>query len=235
MKIYAGTSGYGYKEWSGGFYPDKIKPAEMLEAYSKRLETVEIENSFYRMPTPKTAAAMLSQVPEGFKFSLKAPRVITHFKKLRKVEEETGFFIKTISGFKSSLGCALFQFSAGFHEDNALLSDFLKLIPDKFPCAFDFRSETWHNPETYGILAGRGIGLCLEDTDENPVSAIASTAGWGYLRLRRNGYTASGLTKLLKMIKEQKWDKAFVYFMHDEGRGSDAPGLALKFAEMSVL
>ena len=232
MKVYTGTSGYGYKEWKGGFYPDKLPSSKMLSYYSTRLETVEINNTYYRMPTLPVVKAWASQVPEGFVFAVKAPQIITHIKRLENVSEETRFFLGSVSALKAKLGCVLFQFPASFRDNQPVLKNFLKLIPQKFPCAFDFRSATWMNKPTFAQLKNRNFSLCMEDTDEKPLKKIISTADWGYFRFRREDYTKAAVKLWAKKVRSQKWKKAFVFFKHEEenaSKASKAPELALLF------
>ncbi len=233
MRIYAGTSGFGYDEWKGNFYPEKISGAKMLSYYSTRLQTVEINNTFYRMPTPAVVNSWVKQVPPGFLFTVKAPRIITHIKRLQYVDEECGFFFNSISGLKKNLGCVLFQFPASFRDDQKRLKDFLKLIPAKIPCSFDFRSATWHNPGTYALLKKRDFSLCMEDTDESPVKKIISTAKWGYLRMRGLDYGVKELKQWAKKINAQKWKKAFIFFKHEDDSAARGPELAELFRRMS--
>jgi uncharacterized protein YecE (DUF72 family) len=230
MKIYVGTSGYGYKEWKGIFYPEKISPKEMLRFYAKRLGTVEINNTFYHMPTEGVLSSWAEQVPDDFVFALKAPQVITHLKRLKNVGEETGYLFRTLSVLDRKLGPVLFQFPKSFHMDLPVLKDFLDLIPD-MPCAFEFRSPSWLDSEILDLLRERGCSLCIADADENPVNEIISTAPWGYLRLRRSDYTDADLSQWMERIFSQKWEKAFVFFKHEEG--ATGPKMAMRFRELA--
>jgi uncharacterized protein YecE (DUF72 family) len=232
MKILTGTSGYGYKEWKGNFYPDKIPADKMLAFYSGRLSTVEINNTFYRMPTPNVVESWAEQVPAGFVFVIKAPQIITHVKRLKNVKEETRYFIKTVSALGEKLGPVLFQFPGSFRRNLPLFEDFLGLIPTETLCAFLFRSDTWFQEETYRLLRNGKFNLCHEDTDENPVEDIVSTAPWGYLRLRRNEYTDSDLSQWAKKVLAQKWKRAFVFFKHEDDAAAKGPMLAMSFSEM---
>lgn len=233
MKIFTGTSGYGYKEWKGNFYPAKLSAAKMLAFYSSRLGAVEINNSFYRMPTPKVVKSWASQVPEGFLFAVKAPMMITHIKRLQNAAAETKFFLDSVSTLGKKLGCVLFQFPANFKDNQDLLKDYLTLIPPDIPCAFDFRSDTWHNAGTIKQLKKRNFCLCLEDTDEKPLKDIINTADWGYLRMRKLDYTKADLKKLAKKALAQKWKKAFVFFKHEDEAAAKGPKLAEDFAVMA--
>ncbi len=232
MKIYVGASGYGYREWKGKFYPEKISPKEMLRFYSARLNTVEINNTFYHMPKENVLVSWAEQVPRDFIFALKAPQVITHLKRLRNVEAETGYFFRSLSVLDSKLGPVLFQFPKSFHADGPALKAFLDLLPGNVSCAFGFRSESWFDNKIADRLHEKGCGLCIEDTDENPAHKIISTAAWGYLRLRRSDYTDADLLEWRERILSQKWEKVFVFFKHEEE--AKGPELAMRFRELAV-
>ncbi len=231
MQIFVGTSGYGYKEWKGKFYPQKISPKEMLRFYAERLSAVEINNTFYHMPTEGVLTSWAEQVPDAFVFALKAPQVITHFKRLRDVGGETEYLFRTLSVLDRKLGPVLFQFPASFHANRPALEDFLALIPGKISCAFEFRHPSWFDAEIFGLLRGRGYSLCAADTDENPVNELIHTAPWGYLRLRRADYTDADLSQWLEKILAQKWEKAFVFFKHEEE--AKGPETAIRFREFT--
>jgi uncharacterized protein YecE (DUF72 family) len=231
MKIFVGTSGYGYKEWKGKFYPEKISPKEMLRFYSERLGTVEINNTFYHMPTRSVLASWAEQVPRDFIFALKAPQVITHLKRLKNVGEETEYLFSTLSVLDRKLGPVLFQFPKSFRADHGALKDFLALIPGNMSCAFEFRSPSWLDVEILDLLREKGCSLCIADADENPANEIISTAAWGYLRLRRSDYTDADLSQWIERILSQKWQKAFVFFKHEEeAKGAE---MALRFRELA--
>jgi uncharacterized protein YecE (DUF72 family) len=231
MKIHVGTSGYGYKEWKGRFYPEKISPKDMLRFYSGRLATVEINNTFYHMPTKSVLASWAEQVPEGFVFALKAPQVITHMKQLRNVEEEAEYLFRTLSVLEKKMGPILFQFPKSFHADRPALEAFLALVPAAISCAFEFRNRSWLDSAILDLLRDKGCSLCIADTDENPAEEIVTTAPWGYLRLRRSDYVDADLSEWLERILAQKWEKAFVFFKHeDEAKG---PEMAMRFRELA--
>ena len=229
MKIYCGTSGYGYKEWKGKFYPEKISPKELLGFYSKRFEAVEINNTFYHMPRKDILLSWAEQVPDHFIFAIKAPQVITHLKQLRNVAEETEYLFSALTVLKKKLGPVLFQFPKSFKSNRPALEDFLALIPGNIACAFEFRNPSWLNAEILDLLRQRGYSLCLADSDENPANEILNTAPWGYLRLRRSDYTDADLTQWIERILSQKWEKAFVFFKHEEAKG---PEMAIRFQEL---
>jgi uncharacterized protein YecE (DUF72 family) len=230
MKIYVGTSGFAHKEWKGKFYPEKISPKDMLRFYAERLNTVEINNTFYHMPKESVLTSWAGKVPDDFVFALKAPQVITHMKQLRNVFEQTEYLFRSLSVLDRKLGPILFQFPKSFHADRPALEDFLPLIPGTASCAFDFRSSTWLEGGILDLLRERGCSWCIEDTDENPVEKMISTAPWGYLRLRRSDYTDADLSQWAERVLSQKWESAFVFFKHeDEAKG---PEIAMRFHEL---
>jgi len=231
MKIHVGSSGYSYKEWKGKFYPEKISAGEMLHYYAEHLSTVEINNTFYRMPTESLLFSWADQVPDGFIFAVKAPQVITHIKRLRDVGEETAYLFRTLSVLEGKLGPVLFQFPGSFRADRALLEDFLSLIPVGVLCAFEFRSKTWLTDEILGLLKKAGCCLCTADTDKSPTEEIVSTTSWGYLRLHRPDYKDDAISKWTKRVLSQKWKEAFIFFKHEEE--AEGPRRAMRFLELA--
>jgi uncharacterized protein YecE (DUF72 family) len=230
MKVYIGTSGYAYKEWKGRFYPEKISPKEMLRFYSGRLKTVEINNTFYRMPKESVLTSWAGQVPDGFVFAVKAPQVITHLKRLRNVLDETDYLFETLSVLDRKLGPVLFQFPKSFRKDRPALKDFLALIPGDRASAFEFRSPSWLDDEILGLLREKGASLCIADDDENTAHEIIRTAPWGYLRLRRSDYTDADLSQWMERILSQDWERAFVFFKHEDDAGG--VDMAVRFREL---
>jgi uncharacterized protein YecE (DUF72 family) len=216
MKIYIGTSGYSYKEWKGKFYPNKIAFGDMLRFYAERLGTVEINNTFYRMPTTNVLMSWTMQVPNNFIFAFKAPRVITHLKRLCNVGEETQYLFRTLAVLHNKLGPILFQFPKNFKADQMLMEDFLSLVPAQMLCAFEFRNTSWLNDEILGMLKKKGFSICTTDTNDNPSKEIMSTASWGYLRLRRSDYTDDDLARWMERISSQRWKMAFIFFKHED-------------------
>lgn len=216
MKLFVGSSGFGYKEWQGEFYPEKISPKEMLRFYAQRFSTVEINNTFYHQPTEAVLNSWADQVPDDFIFAFKAPQVITHFKRLQNVDEETKYFFRTLALLNQRLGPVLFQFPKSFKANRPVLEDFLKLIPAPVSCAFEFRSPTWLTPEIFDLLRCRDYSLCTPDSDENPATEIIGTASWGYLRLRRSDYTQTDLSRWRERLEAEPWKKAYVYFKHED-------------------
>jgi uncharacterized protein YecE (DUF72 family) len=212
MIFYVGTSGYSYKKWQGKFYPEKISHHGMLRFYSERLGTVEINNTFYHMPTASILTSWAQQVPNNFIFAFKAPQVITHLKRLRNVGSEIEYFFRALSVLQNKLGPVLFQFPRSFHADPKALEDFLALIPNHTPCAFEFRCPSWLDVGILDLLCKKGCSLCITDSDEKPTNEIVSTATWGYLRLRRSDYTDADLSQWMERIFFTAMEAGFYFF-----------------------
>lgn len=225
-RTFVGTSGYSYKEWKGAFYPADLPASEMLPFYAERFATVEINNTFYRMPKPAMLEKWGLQVPPHFTFVLKASQRITHIKRLKDAADEVSYFFKTASLLGDRLGPVLFQLPPFLRKDLPRLSEFLSLLPESSPAAFEFRHQSWYDDSVYAELKARGAALCVSDTDEES-SPVVPTARWGYLRLRRCDYTGADLERWRDVIFGQGWERAFVFFKHeDEGTG---PKLAAQF------
>ncbi|HLX27970.1 MAG TPA: DUF72 domain-containing protein [Casimicrobiaceae bacterium] len=224
MELLAGTSGYSYKEWLGQFYPQKLPAAEMLRYYAERFATVEINNTFYRMPPEAMLAQWLTQVPERFTFTLKAPRRITYDKRLVDVESHVAEFLRRAAILGRRLGVVLFQLPHYLKKDLPRLRAFLELLPAGGRVAFEFRNETWHGDDVLDALASRGAMLCVTDTDEGETPFV-STSDWGYVRLRRTFYDDADLDRWAAKIAAKGLSRTFVYFMHeDEALGTRFAG-----------
>src|SRR5262249_30636009 len=231
MKVRAGTSGYSYKEWKGNFYPPDLSAADMLPFYAKRFSTVEINNTFYRMPSEKILVNWSAQVPEGFAFVLKAPRRITHIKKLKDVADDVAYLLKTVAALGQKRGPLLFQFPPFFRKNLTILSDFLGLLSPDGQSALEFRHQSWFDDEVFAVLRKHNVGLCLADADNELTIPFVATAKWGYVRLRRPDYSDADLRDWAKQIGAQPWKEAFVFFKHEEaGKG---PQFASRFLELA--
>jgi len=231
MRLHVGTSGYNFPEWKGTFYPAKIKPPEMLPYYAGRLSTVEINYTFYRMPTAKTVAGWNAAVPDGFTFVLKTPQRITHMARLRDVEDPLRFFTETVRPLGPKLGPILVQLPPNFKQDLARLKDFLTLFPADLRCAFEFRNASWFADATYEALRAANAALCIADTEDGH-TPLQATADFGYFRLRDEGYQETDLETWAKQIAElgKPWTEAFVFFKHEES--GEGPKLAQRFAAL---
>jgi uncharacterized protein YecE (DUF72 family) len=218
-----GTSGYNYPEWRGSFYPPKLPQAEMLPFYAARFSTVEINYTFYRMPTEKLLAGWAQATPESFRFTLKAPRRITHDSKLRGVEELTGAFCRTARSLGGRLATLLFQLPPTFKKDVPALEAFLTELPDGTHAAFEFRHESWHDDAVFEALGRRNVALCVADSEKMSTPLVA-TADYGYFRLRDEGYQPEDIRVWGTRIAEAAvaWTEAFIYFKHEEqGKGPE--------------
>jgi uncharacterized protein YecE (DUF72 family) len=215
MRMLAGTSGYSYKEWLGRFYPEKLPANAMLRYYAERFATVEINNTFYRMPAESMLARWTEEVPEDFAFTLKAPRRITHEKRLREAESDVSEFLRRAAVLGNKLGVVLFQLPPYFKKDLPRLRDFLGVLPPRPRAAFEFRNETWQDDEVYEALRESAAMLCVTDTDTGDAPFVA-TSDFGYLRLRRTHYDEDDLRAWVERIAERKLDRTYVYFMHED-------------------
>src|SRR5688572_17737019 len=232
MELYVGTSGYSYDEWRGGFYPEDLAAKRMLSYYGERLNAVEINNTFYRLPKSSVLEGWGGQVPEGFRFSIKASRRITHFARLKPESlEPTEYMISTLAALGPRLGAVLFQMPPNLQKDDDRLGSFLHSLPAKMPAAFEFRHESWNDALTQQALRERDMALVCADTEESvDDEPIVRTASWGYLRLRRPDYQDADLARWAQKVAAQGWDRAYVFFKHeDEGAG---PKLASRFREL---
>lgn len=231
MKLYVGTSGYSYKEWKGSFYPEKIPAGDMLSYYASRLPAVELNNTFYRLPQRSMVESWRTQVPESFRFAVKAAQRITHFKRLKDAGAETKYMLETVSALEDRLGVVLFQLPPNMKKDLERLESFLQELPADTPATFEFRHPSWFDDDVIELLRSQNRALCISDTDDLPMNHIDKTADWGYLRLRRVNYSEKDLTEWSKRIAAQEWKTAFVFFKHeDEGTG---PKLAAQFINLN--
>lgn len=224
-KLLAGASGYSFKEWRGTFYPEKMKAEEMLPFYSKRLPTVEINNTFYRLPKEAVLLGWASQVPDAFTFAIKASQKITHYARLKPESAESlAFLLNNTKALGDRLGPILFQLPPNLRKDFPRLRAFLELLPAGRRYAIEFRNETWFDDEVYAALRERDIAVCVT---EQPgfASPVVVTASWGYARLHKLDYTATQLGAWAKKIAALPWSDAYVYFKHDEGEGSGPPAV----------
>ncbi len=226
MVLRIGTSGYSYKEWKGVFYPESLKAAEMLAFYGQRLGTVEINNTFYRLPTRSLLEGWAGQVPDGFRFVLKVAQKITHFKRLKGVDEEVSYLTDTAAVMGAKLGALLVQLPPNFACDAARLDGFLGLLPASMRAALEVRHASWRNAEVLALLEKRGVALVTSETDEEPNPDLTRTTSWGYLRLRKSSYSPAELSDWSRRIAATGWDEAFVFFKHEQ----IAPDLAQRLA-----
>jgi uncharacterized protein YecE (DUF72 family) len=229
MRWIVGTSGYSYKEWKGTFYPAGLPAAKMLAFYAEHFGSVEINNTYYRMPKAETLAKWASEVPDGFTFVLKAPLWIMDPTRLGAVQT----FCDVAATLGDKLGPMLFRVQPGFPKDVNRLRAFLELVPRQHRVVIEFRDPSWMTDDVYDALRERDAALCASDTDDvgDPDSLLVATASWGYLRLRRTEYSDAQLAAWKRRIAAQRWSDAFVFFKHeDEGKG---PVFAKRFLALA--
>jgi uncharacterized protein YecE (DUF72 family) len=231
VAIRIGTSGYNYPEWRGSFYPEKFPTRKMLPYYAERFDTVEINYTFYRMPSPKTVAGWGAETPAGFSFTLKAPQRITHFARLRDVDEPLRYFLDTARLLGAKLGPVLFQLPPNFPKDLSRLGDLLAQLPPGQRVAFEFRHASWLADDVYDRLRGANAALAIADSDQHTTPLVA-TADWGYFRLRDEGYTAKDIEAWSHTVREvdQGWRDTFIYFKHEQS--GTGPALARQLIDL---
>ncbi len=242
MRVLCGTSGFSYKEWKGPFYPEDLPDKQMLTYYAERLPTVEINNTFYRMPKTEMLEKWTEQVPESFVFVIKASKRITHAKErlTAAVDDNVAYLWGQVQSLGSHLGPILFQLPPYFRKNTELLQEFMGKLPEGLRAVFEFRHESWATDEVHKALRAGGCALCTADTNKNgedqegeeqqPGAPLVPTTDWGYLRLRRDTYSDEELQAWAERVQKQPWREVFVFFKHeDEG---SAPRLAEKFASL---
>lgn len=226
--IFMGTSGFDYPEWKPGFYPQDCPRKKFLSYYASRFRSVELNNTFYQIPTEAKINAWSAVVPENFRFVLKAPRRITHNQRLILPSEALQIFLRAAMLLKHRLGALLFQLPPFFKCNHERLSDFLAVLPREIPVAFEFRHDSWFTEDIYRILQDRSAALCINDSDEK-TTPIRLTASFTYLRLRKSGYPPEERMVWLERI--QQWAgqgrDVFAFIKHEDN--PDAPLVALQF------
>ncbi len=226
-----GTSGYSYNEWKGPFYPEDLPDNRMLSFYAQRFNTVEINYTFYRMPTVRVLQGWAKETPDDFVFTLKAPRRITHDLRLRDAADPLTDFCETATALKLKLGSLLFQLPPFLKKDSARLEDFLHQMPPGFRTAFEFRNPSWYADDVFECMQRFGVALCVTESEQR-TAPLEVTADFGYFRLRKPDYTDADLAGWADRLRElsPKWRETFVYFKHEaEGKG---PTLAARLREL---
>jgi len=231
-RIWIGTSGYNYPEWKGSFYPEKMKPADMLRFYGRQFDSVEINYTFYRMPNAKTIDGWMADTPEDFRFVLKAPKRLTHERRLKEYGDTLAVFVRLASGLESRLGPFLFQLPPNLKKDLPCLEAFLDDLPDTAKAAFEFRHESWFDDDVLAALKARGAALCAADSEK--ISApVVQTAAFSYFRLRDEGYQDADIAAWTGKVKEaSKSGEVYVFFKHEEsGKG---PAFAKQMRQLLI-
>jgi len=231
MRVLAGTSGFSYKEWKGSFYPEDLPAAAMLSYYAQRLPAVEINNTFYRMPKPALLEGWAAEVSPDFRFVLKASQRITHFKRLKDAGSEVEYFFGVAATLGDRLGPALFQLPPNLKKDLPRLQAFLGTIPADRRAAFEFRHASWFEDDVFEALREARAALCVAE-DEELATPLVPTAGWGYLRLRRQDYDDVAVGAWAEKVRGQAWSEAYVFFKHEDA--GSGPRLAAEFQRRFV-
>lgn len=223
-KLHIGTSGWHYKHWLGGFYPAKTPPAKMFEWYSRHFDTVELNNSFYRLPTEQAFLHWRAHAPTGFTFAVKASRFITHMKKLKDPEISLDRFFERARLLREKLGPILFQLPPRWPVNVERLKSFLEALPPRYRYVFEFRDASWNIQPVYRLLRRHNAALCIHDWRANQ-SPNEITADFTYVRMHgpegtyQGGYSTQHLEQLAECTN--RWrsalDAIYVYFNNDQG------------------
>lgn len=226
MKLIAGTSGYAFKEWKGSFYPEDLKDDGMLGFYAGKFPSVEINNTFYRLPKEHVLREWAAQVPEAFTFAIKASQRITHHARLKpECASAVEFLLTNTSVLGGRLGPVLFQLPPNLKKDVPRLRAFVDTLPNERMFTIEFRHPTWFEDDVYEVLRGRNIAMCITEQPEF-ASPVVATAPWGYARLHRLDYDDAALGGWAAKLGALPWSEAYVYFKHDEGTGSGPPAVS---------
>jgi len=222
-RLFAGASGYAYKEWQGSFYPEKIKAEDMLAWYAQHFPTVEINNTFYRIPKPSVLEHWAQVTPLEFRFAIKASRRITHDARIKAdAADSVDYLYRMLASLGAKLAAVLFQLPPNLKKDLPRLEAFLKMLPDNHRAAFEFRNDSWFDDEVYARLREANAALVLSEREDNAPPPLVATAPWGYLRLRLEEYSEDDLQRWAERVAATSWSDTFVYFMHEP----TAPGYA---------
>lgn len=216
VELYTGTSGFSYDAWKGRFYPEGLPAKRRLAFYAERLSAVEINNTFYRMPRRSVVEGWAAEVPEGFRFAVKASQRITHKKRLKEVDEEMGYLLGALEGLGTKLGVLLFQLPPYLRGDPERLDRFLALLPEATPAAFEFRHPSWEEPAIHERLRARGVALVRVDADEAEPPALPARDPLVYLRLRRSDYDDAALAAWAERLRATDAERAFVFLKHED-------------------
>jgi uncharacterized protein YecE (DUF72 family) len=228
--IFVGVSGFSYASWKGKFYPKDLKSEDFLSFYAGKLNSVEINSSFYAPPSAAMVKSWAGRTGEDFRFAIKSPRLITHTLKLgQDAPEAADRLAKTLDLLSGKLGPVLFQLPPFFRQDLKTLESFLTQTGSVKKKVFEFRHESWLNDSTYQLLEKHDAGFCIAETEDmKPVLKV--TGRLPYFRLRKETYTAKDVTDWTKTIREiiKGSDEVFVYLRHDETGENASYAMGLK-------
>jgi uncharacterized protein YecE (DUF72 family) len=216
--VFAGTSGFAYPSWKPDFYPPKLPQKDFLHYYATRLNAVEINYTFRRLPTASTLENWVTSTPAGFVFALKAHMRITHLLRLKEAEF-TEVFFRAIDPLRAArrLGPVLFQLPPNFKAEIGTLAAFLEKLPADIRCAFEFRNRSWLIDEVYGLLERHGVSLCLAESDKLEVPRVL-TANFVHARLRKPDYSEAEITEIGERVRSltEGGRDVYAFFKHEE-------------------
>ena len=216
-RIHLGTSGFSYTEWRPSFYPQDLPPKRFLGFYAEHFDTTEINNTFYRLPTPKLTEGWYTEVPENFRFTLKLSQKITHVRRLREVDDEMEFFLKSAASLKEKLGTILVQLPPNMKKDVDRLTTFLEKFAARGRLAVEFRHDSWFGDDVYQLLRthNSALGVVEKEEGEGADAPREVTGPFVYIRLRKGEYSASELRGWARWIKARQ-EEVFCYVKHDD-------------------
>lgn len=229
-RFHVGTSGFSYDEWRPAFYPEDLAKDAMLSFYASQLRAVELNNTFYRMPSEKACATWRAQVGDDFRFAVKASKRITWSNKLVDCGELLDVLARVVRPLGETLGCVFYQLPKWVRKDCALLRDFLAL-PQPCPrVAFEFAHAGWLEDDAIAVLREHNAALVLSDRDDAAEPQFFDTADWAYLRLRRTGYDDDVLARWRDRLLQRGFADVFLFFKHEDSCAG--PALARRFVDL---
>jgi len=231
--LFAGASGYSFKEWKGTFYPVDLKADAMLGWYAQRLPTVEINNTFYRLPKAEMLEHWAASTPAGFRFAIKASRRITHMARLKadSAADAVGFLYRNLAALGDKRGPVLFQLPPFLKKDLPRLIEFLQILPAQHRAVFEFRDDSWFADDVYGALKDAGAALCLSEREGDAPPPLVETTSWGYVRLRFENYSERDLQQWAARLAGAGWREIHAYFMHEPTAPAYAQALMAAFGQ----
>jgi uncharacterized protein YecE (DUF72 family) len=231
-RFHVGTSGFSYDEWRPAFYPEDLKSDAMLSFYAARLSSVELNNTFYRMPSAAMVARWKGQVPESFVFAIKASQRLTWTQKLKDCGELLAVLFRALEPLGSSLGCVFYQVPKWVRKDVPLLQEFLRQQRPGLRVAFEFAHASWLVPDAIDALRAHDAALVLSDKDDQPAPDLVDTGSWRYLRLRRSAYSDDDLRAWRDRVAASGCRDCFLFFKHEDSCAG--PALAQRFVELAA-
>ena len=235
--IHIGTSGWHYTHWKGTFYPEKLPAREYINYYLNFFQSVEINNSFYKLPSEETFRLWKESVPEGFVFAVKASRFITHMKKLKEPGQSIARFMHAVDFLEEKLGPILFQLPPFWNLNLERLQEFLEALPKGYRYALELRNESWYDERVYHLLKEHGVAFCIYELERH-LSPLLVTTDFVYVRLHGPGgkyegsYTEETLLDWSLKIKEWQREGKDVYFYFDNDLLGYAPHNAKRLQEL---